>query len=303
MKEQKHILITGSHRSGSTWVGKMIASSKEVIYIHEPFNKNNHICPECGIKNKFWFPYVFSNIENDYKKHVQHILLFNYNHINKLKEIRNYVSFKKFIQSYFNYFLYNISQKKVIIKDPIALFSAEWLAKTFDLNVLVLIRHPAAFAGSLKLKNWTHDFSDFLKQHELMKDLLYPFKDEITAYSKKKRDIIDQSILLWRIVHYVIMQYQRKHPEWIFIKHEDISQNPIKHFKDIFKTFNLNFSIKVEKNIIKHSGNKTSQKKDLIRDSKTNILAWKKRLTESEIDRIKKGTKDISPHFYSEDEW
>ena len=34
----KPILLTGSNRSGTTWTGKMIASSDEVFYVEEPFN-------------------------------------------------------------------------------------------------------------------------------------------------------------------------------------------------------------------------------------------------------------------------
>ena len=32
----KCILVTGSIRSGTTWVGKIISQSKRVYYIHEP---------------------------------------------------------------------------------------------------------------------------------------------------------------------------------------------------------------------------------------------------------------------------
>ena len=34
------ILVTGSHRSGSTWVGNMIALSPEIQYIPETFKPN-----------------------------------------------------------------------------------------------------------------------------------------------------------------------------------------------------------------------------------------------------------------------
>jgi hypothetical protein len=33
-----NILISGSHRSGSTWTGKVISQSNSVRYVHEPFN-------------------------------------------------------------------------------------------------------------------------------------------------------------------------------------------------------------------------------------------------------------------------
>src|SRR5438132_98120 len=38
MTVRRPILVSGSPRSGTTWVGKMIAASSSVGYIHEPFN-------------------------------------------------------------------------------------------------------------------------------------------------------------------------------------------------------------------------------------------------------------------------
>ena len=32
------ILVTGTHRSGSTFVGRMIAAHPKVVYVSEPFN-------------------------------------------------------------------------------------------------------------------------------------------------------------------------------------------------------------------------------------------------------------------------
>ncbi len=34
----KPILVTGAHRSGTTWVGKMLALAPGVAYVHEPFS-------------------------------------------------------------------------------------------------------------------------------------------------------------------------------------------------------------------------------------------------------------------------
>jgi hypothetical protein len=35
---QSPILVTGAHRTGTTWVGKMLAASPQVAYISEPLN-------------------------------------------------------------------------------------------------------------------------------------------------------------------------------------------------------------------------------------------------------------------------
>jgi len=44
------ILVTGSHRSGTTWVAKMIANSPSVGYIHEPFNPTIYRPGICAAK-------------------------------------------------------------------------------------------------------------------------------------------------------------------------------------------------------------------------------------------------------------
>lgn len=35
------ILVTGSHRSGTTWLGQMLSLSNEAFVVHEPFNPSN----------------------------------------------------------------------------------------------------------------------------------------------------------------------------------------------------------------------------------------------------------------------
>jgi hypothetical protein len=41
----------------------------------------------------------------------------------------------------------------------------------------------------------------------------------------------------------------------------------------------------------------------LKRDSKSNIWNWKRRLSRSEIERIRIGVEDISRYFYSDEDW
>jgi hypothetical protein len=109
------------------------------------------------------------------------------------------------------------------MKDPIALFSAPWLARTFNADVVVLIRHPAAVVSSLVRLDWIFYFPYLLEQPELMRDWLAPFAEEIRRFAASPQPLLEQGILLWRIMHHVIFRYQQEHPEWIFLRHEDLS--------------------------------------------------------------------------------
>jgi len=94
------------------------------------------------------------------------------------------------------YATYPAKNIRPLIKDPIALFSAGWLYKRYNVQPIVMIRHPAAFCGSLKVANWPHPFSHFLEQPLLMETHLYPFKEEIERFAAEEMDIVDQAVLL-----------------------------------------------------------------------------------------------------------
>lgn len=309
MKSPNPILVTGSHRSGSTWVGHMLAMSPSVRYIHEPFNIH-HDTRFRQAQFDYWFTYVNDQNEADYYKPIKNTIEFRYDFINSLKSSRcpeDYAGLaKKYAQSHW----YRWSRVRPLLKDPIALFSAEWLSSRFNMDTVVLIRHPNAFAGSLKAKNWTHPFSHFLKQPLLMNEHLQPFKEEIEEFANNEKDIIDQAALLWNLIHYMILKYRQDNPNWIYVRHEDLSKDPVTSFSSLFENLKLDFSDHVAKSIESYSFTQASaniQPKhklhDLNRDSLANIYTWKQRLTSSEIKRLKSKVQKISQEFYSDDEW
>ena len=184
MPSKRPILVTGSHRSGSTWVGRIIAACPSVAYIDEPFHIK-HDLGVCGARFDHWFTYVSEQNETDFYTHIKNTLDFRYNWTGKLKSIRTPKALHPLLVHYIRFLLYSHTNARPLLKDPIAIFSVDWLASKFDMDVLVLIRHPAAFAGSLKVNNWTHPFSHFLDQFLLMRDHLYPFEEEIRKWAEE----------------------------------------------------------------------------------------------------------------------
>jgi len=307
MISKKPILVTGSHRSGTTWVGRMIAQSPSVGYIHEPFNLN-HYPGICGAKFDYWFPYISKKNESNFYENIRKTINFSYNLIGELKAIRSPKDLLHLVRDFNNFLFYRLSHVRPLIKDPIAVFSAEWLASKFNMDVIVLIRHPAAFANSLKRKNWTHPFSHFLEQPLLMKYHLHPFEAEIRKYAEKEHSVVDQAILLWRLIHHMIIKYKKNHEDWIFLRHEDISRNPVDSFQILFERLNLKFSKHILVKIKKYSNSANPSEAiangdSLRRDSKSNIFNWKRSLTRSEIENIRFKVEDISRLFYSDEDW
>lgn len=307
INNKKPILVTGSHRSGTTWVGKMLAASPKVGYIHEPFNPT-HRPGTYTAKLPHWFLYVTEENEAPYYEPMKNTLAFRFSLGAELPAIRSLRHVGRMAKNYKNFSTYRLRQAIPLIKDPIALFSAEWLAARFDMSVITLIRHPAAFAYSIRRLNWQHNFNGFLQQPMLMRDHLAPFASEIEEYAQHPQDILDQAILLWRMMHHVILTYQNAHKDWTFLRHEDMSEDPQQHFTYLYKSLNLEFTDKVRTTIDDYtnaSNPSDPHKKHVLtkRDSKSNIKSWKKKLTEAEITHIRTKVEDVAHIFYTDSDW
>jgi hypothetical protein len=194
-----------------------------------------------------------------------------------------------------------------LVKDPIALFSAEWLASRFGMDVVIVIRHPAGFASSLKRLGWTFPFPDLLDQPLLMRDLLRPFEAELARRAERPGDILDQAALLWRMMHHVIADYRTRHPGWTFVRHEDLSREPVREFEGLFGKLGLGFT-KRARDLIAETTDPANpadpaDAHSLRRDSKAGASIWKERLAPGEVRRIRAAVGDVSKLFYSDAEW
>ena len=253
---KRPILITGSHRSGSTWVGHMLEKSFSVGYIHEPFSLWNKMGVQ-GYKFAtfdYWYTHVTKDNDEKYFKGLRKTMAFHYDIFKAIKAVKDPKDFVWSLIEGMKFFVHRMKKSRPLIKDPIAFFSAEWLAKTFDMQVVVLVRHPAAFVTSLIKKKWVFDFTNFTRQPLLMENYLRPFKDEIAKYSKHPQPILDQAILLWKIIHYVMLEYKKNHKDWIFLRHEDISRDPISQFRELYNNLGLIYTEAIQNHVAQYSG-------------------------------------------------
>ena len=302
----KPILVTGSHKSGTTWVGRNLALAPHTGYIHEPFNIDLSFS---SIEKPFsnWFQYICEENASLYQSRLDKVFKFDYPFLKNFSEVKTAKNLLDVCYSQLLAYSNRVRHCTPVVKDPLAFFSSEWLSKTYDMNVLVCIRHPAAFCSSLKLENWNFNFCSLLNQPLLIKKFLYPYLDEITEFSSGDKCILEQAILLWKLFHHTILAYQQAHPEWLFVRHEDLSNQPVKFFRSVYNTLGLNFTLDVERGIIDSSGSHNSRarffKDQFKRDSKANVKSWVNLLSATEIDLIRLQTSSLSCHFYQDSDW
>jgi hypothetical protein len=290
-------------------VGRMLALSDRVSYIHEPFNPGWKTPGIFGAKFTLPFTYINANNESLYLDGVQKTLSFQYNWFEGIKHDTHKEKHKRFLVASRNLIYYSICRmmnKRPLQKDPLALFSAEWLAARFDMSVIVLIRHPAAFVDSIIAKGWRQPFEALLKQDRLMEGHLSQFRDEIIKYAEGNYSIADEASVMWKILYAQVRKYQKNHPEWCFVRHEDLSIDPVGEYAKLFDYIAEPYTEKIIRTIRIQSGLEQRGRvfnRNVFRDSRENVTAWKQKLSQEEIDVIRKNTEDVAKVFYANDEW
>jgi hypothetical protein len=282
----------------------MISQAPFVRYIHEPMNIDGRPC-HCGIKFDYWFQYLTPENGQHFRDHLKHTLFPSFDRVGLINLITTVAQTRRirpllgYLQSYLSY--------RALVKDPLAVFSAETLAEFFNMDVVVVIRHPAAIVSSYKTLSWAHQFSQFLHQPELMEEHLAPFRAEIEDFARNEYDTVDQAALLWKLIHYVIIKYQKTHPNWIFVRHEDLAADPLEGYQNLFNKLELSFSKHVRRVIETHSFqadmSDTRPPYDIKQNSTEVISKWKRYLTPEDVTRIHKRVEEVSSHFFSHSEW
>ena len=300
------ILVTGAHRSGTTWVGKMLAADPSIAYISEPLN----VWHRPGVfraQVKYWYQYICDENESEYLPAFNELLEFDY-HL--WKEIRSIRSLKDFLRMGrdFRIFYYGLEEgRRPLVKDPFAVFSAAWFAKKLNFKVVVSVRHPLAFVSSLKRLDWRFDFQDLLDQPLLMRDHLEPYRSQMESI--RSEDVTGQAALLWKMIYRSVHSSLSLNPDFVIVRHEDLSREPASGYRDLYTSLGLDYTHHVEKIIMDSSSSENpvelsrNNVHDVRLDSRANMDNWKTRLTEDEVKRVREMTEEVSQRYYPDSDW
>ncbi len=300
------ILVTGAHRGGTTWVGKMLALDSNAAYISEPMNML-HRPGVLRAKVHHWYQYICEDNEGEFLSAFEELLDYRYHTWSEIKSIRSLKDFLRMGRDFKIFYDALENGQRALIKDPFAVFSAKWFAQRFNFKVIITVRHPAAFASSLKRLGWNFDFNDLLDQPLLMRDHLEPYRKEMQSI--KADDMIGQASLLWTMIYRFVHSTIKLNPNFQVVRHEDLSRDPIKGYRDLYSSLGLDFTPQVEKKILNSSSSENptelgrGKTHSVKLDSRANIENWKKRLSEEEIKRVREITEETARLFYPEGNW
>jgi hypothetical protein len=298
------ILVTGAHRSGTTWAGKMLAADGDTAYISEPLN----VLHRPGVfraKVKSWYEYICDDNEGDYLPAYHHLLDYDYFFWDEIRSIRSWKDFLRMGRDFMIF--YNALQRgqRALLKDPFAVFSIPWFVKKLDCQVVITVRHPAAFASSLQRLNWHFDFKDLLDQPLLLRDHLEPFREPMLSIPAD--DVIGQAALLWKMIYATVHKFCESHPELILVRHEEYSRAPVERFRELYAKLGLDFTKRAERVILDSSSSKNpaelKRTHSVKMDSAAGLKNWRKWLTGEDINRIRTLTEGVAELYYAAEDW
>jgi len=171
-----NVFVTGTIRSGTTFVGRALASADNCIYLHEPFNPDSP-----------WNAAIPTPINHFYiSEHNAKIYEGRFNSLLKLRPAIKGKWLESHRQERTEYIEKAIPKGlsrenlNIIIKDPIALFCTEWLADRWGLKPVLVVRDPRDVVNSIFRLSWAKNLQPmFLRTQPLLVRRLKEMEEQL----------------------------------------------------------------------------------------------------------------------------
>lgn len=250
------ILVAGTGRSGTTWLGNIINYKNEYRDMFEPFT--SEYTKECD--HFHYKQYIRPDSNNKYYLEIAHKILSG--------NIRN-----EWVDRYNKRFFCN----KRLIKEIRANFFLKWIKCNFpSIPIIFIIRHPCAVAHSRIKLGWKTYLEDILAQEDLVRDYLIDHIEDIKSTTSN----FEKQIYLWCIENYVPMK-QFKKGEIYSIFYEHLCLNPEEEVKRLFTWLGQEYNSKVKQAM--KTPSPMSKKHSAIVTGDSLVSNWKKDIGEDQV--------------------
>jgi hypothetical protein len=258
---RRSILVAGAARSGTTWLGDLIASQIPCRILFEPFNPR--LVPQ--YRNFHYFQYLRPGLE--------------------------YPAFRTFAQEVFTGKLRNrwidhqnerVVSEYRLIKEIRANLALKWLHDNFpEIPMLFLMRHPCAVVSSRMELDWAtdNDIEPFLSQPDLIDDHLGPYLHLI----ENAKTAEEKHAIVWSVSNLVPLK-QFKTGELKLVYYEDLCTQPQAAMIFISDSIGQRFLASVIDTIDQPS--QTARVTSAVVTGVDKISSWRNKLSPPQIDNI-----------------
>ncbi len=293
------VLVTGSHRSGTTWVGRLLASADRLHYVQEPFNiveMQRWMVP----RPSHQFLYVDATNAEEWRHPVEQVLALRYPLVHNLTARPSMREARRMVRLARDAAHARRRGASALVKDPIAVFSTSWLVREFDVTAVVLVRDPVAFVGSLVARDWGFDFRHWLEQPRLMVDCLAGVDADVRRLVERPSDdLVEQGIVMWNGIYGFVDAMRDVDPRIMVVSYERLAMNPQVEVEGLYDRLGLKFG-PTQASTVKRLSSAASEPVDAIdvrRDSRRALSTWAERLGADDVARVRRETDSLWERF------
>lgn len=297
------VVVSGIHRSGTTFLGEILSRTNSLSCWHEPFN------PVFGIEGlKLAYPYAgptgeclpdgvesammeVLNLKCKFRKHIPgeigwkaiaRLVVGGRGDIDKIK-----ILFERYILN---------NNKQLLLKDPFLVLLVPYLVGNFDAKVIVSVRHPCAVWASVKRMNWTFDFSNFGGE-TFWREL------DMTDDDLNRLPEVEKIAFLWRFIYERVVKWVDVKRGCLLFKHEAMCLNPMAELESVLDFVGIlkprNFQSLIEEYMVGGAIEVASGRlHEFKRDSRSMVDNWRSKLNDHDVCVIKEITGSVVESIY-----
>jgi hypothetical protein len=290
------LLVTGAPRSGTTFVGRMLALPASVGYLDEPFNV------QIGMT---WVPrqFVAAGPDDDapgLDRAVEDLLAGRavlrqtpfHTGTGPLARAGRAVLGSR-AQLRYQLARRDPRVRRWLLKDPIACFVAERLHVRHGMPVVVVVRHPAAVVASFLRLGWRFDLDGV------------PRVPAVAGLDPD--DPVVEGARLWTACYAELAEVADRRPDVLVVRHEDLCRAPVEGFRALYDALDLPWSPGTASTVVAHTAAENPVRvgvaHELRRDSASLATAWQEGLATDAVERVRQVTGPLAARWYADEEW
>lgn len=254
------ILVAGTARSGTTWLGDLLAGSRGRI-LFEPFHRDK----VQKISNLPYIPYARPHEEDP-----------------QLLAFARQVFSGAVRHPWIDREAGPLRPRFRVVKDIRANLLLKWLRAHFpEVPQVLIVRHPCAVALSRRQLHWAtdDDIASFLAQPALIEDHLAPYMEAM----QRARTPLEKHAIIW-CVSYLVPWRQFAPGELQVVFYEDLCRNPEHELERLAARLNWRFArCKPE---APHRPSSTAIATSAVLTGNSRVSHWQKALAAGEVAQV-----------------
>lgn len=305
------ILVTGLPRSGTSWVGKMLEASGQVVYINEPLNPQHPPGISPGIldgPDPVPYQYISGHNGGQWEGPFRRMLELRYRPGAELR--RNHAPYDvlRMLKYLYSFSVGRARGRRPMVDDPYALMSVGWLAEKIGMRVVILVREPRSYVGSRIHLGWEASLERLASQDRLMSDLFEGNRRRIIE-ARDGPDEVLKTAVMWSSCYDVVDRHFRAIPGVEIVTYESLAISPISGFDELYESLDLTMTDRARGRIAAATSSPTDQRRAFRwtgasrtayqpMDSSSNLETYRDRLTTEQITVVDRATSETRSRFY-----